>query len=472
MPVKSCVANLFQEERVLSQFLLACQQQHPTTTGYQIVSISQKIETLDPLAVLAAIVPTDQLHFYWENRQKEEAILGHGIAKKLILNSPDRFSKCRDFIKNSLAKIMTIGEADLLPSHPRFFCNFTFFDSCKNNSSFYPATIFLPRFQIIKHKKNCIATVNLKVDMGENIEFLIAQIKRYVKIINEAQFTANKNSEHFTPKSSHYLQSYSPHHFKSAVNSALKAIQKNHFSKIVLADILDVILPFSFNLLGSLDNLRQQYPNCYIFSLSNGQGNNFIGASPERLLSLHNQQLITDALAGSVPRGKTVVEDTKLANQLLRSEKERREHQAVIEFIIQRLHQLGLTPHCSPLKILQLSNIQHLWTPIYAQLPAYIHPLDIVAQLHPTPAVAGVPTHIACQQIQQYEPFDRSLYAAPLGWVDGLGNGEFIVGIRSALIAGDRARLYAGAGIVAGSDPERELLEIKLKFQTLLKALF
>jgi menaquinone-specific isochorismate synthase len=137
----------------------------------------------------------------------------------------------------------------------------------------------------------------------------------------------------------------------------------------------------------------------------------------------------------------------------------------------------------------QLSNIQHLWTPIQAQLRADIHPLEIVAQLHPTPAVAGVPTKIAQQQIRRYETFDRSLYAAPLGWVDYQGNCEFIVGIRSALIDSEkpsengspadtpagatayRARLYAGAGIVAGSDPNKELAEIQLKLQALLKAL-
>lgn len=189
------------------------------------------------------------------------------------------------------------------------------------------------------------------------------------------------------------------------------------------------------------------------------------------MINVRDGQLITDALAGSAPRGKTEIEDDSFAKKLLNSEKEKREHQAVSEFLIQRLSELGLKPQRSPLKLLKLSNIQHLWTPIYSRLPSHIHPLEIVAKLHPTPAVAGVPTEIACQQIRQYETFDRDLYAAPIGWVDYRGNSEFIVGIRSALIEGNRARLYAGAGIVAGSDPDREMTEIKLKFQALLKAL-
>ncbi len=147
------------------------------------------------------------------------------------------------------------------------------------------------------------------------------------------------------------------------------------------------------------------------------------------------------------------------------------EHQVVIEFITRQLGQLGLEPQPFPLRLLQLSNIQHLQTPIHARVPANIHLLDAVAELHPTPAVAGVPRKIACDHIRRYESFERSLYAAPIGWVDHQGNGEFAVGIRSALINGCHARLYAGAGIVEGSDPDRELAEVQLKLQALLAAL-
>ncbi|NER96116.1 MAG: isochorismate synthase [Symploca sp. SIO1B1] len=270
--------------------------------------------------------------------------------------------------------------------------------------------------------------------------------------------------------------------FKSSVISALKSIQTHQLSKIVLANAIDVVSPRQFKLVNSLDSLRHNYPDCYIFSISNGKGQNFIGASPECLVSIQNRQLVTDAIAGSAPRGKTAAEDADLAQRLLCSEKERREHRFVLDFIIKCLSELGLNPQVELTnQLLQLSNIQHLWTPIKAQLLKDIHPLEIVAKLHPTPAVAGVPTKMAQEQILALETFDRSLYAAPLGWVDYQGNCEFIVGIRSALIESTqplseswqtcRARLYAGAGIVAGSDPNKELAEIQLKFQALLKTL-
>jgi menaquinone-specific isochorismate synthase len=197
-----------------------------------------------------------------------------------------------------------------------------------------------------------------------------------------------------------------------------------------------------------------------------------MGASPERLLKISEHRLTTDALAGSAPRGRTPEEDARLAKALLHSSKDQYEHQVVTDFVNQCLLQLELQPHFSSAPhLLQLPNIQHLRTIIHAHLPRQLHLLEILAALHPTPAVAGAPREITCEHIQRYEAFERDLFGAPLGWVDYQGNGEFIVGIRSALIDDKTARLYAGAGIVAASDPDKEVAEIGLKLQALLNAL-
>ena len=201
-----------------------------------------------------------------------------------------------------------------------------------------------------------------------------------------------------------------------------------------------------------------------------------MGASPERLLSITDtaggKKLTTDALAGSAARGLTVKADQSIAQQLLNNPKEIYEHQVVVDFIVEQLIQLGLTPEfsASP-QLLRLANIQHLHTPIQALLPRDLKPLNVVKILHPTPAVAGLPRSIASKLLQATESFDRELYASPIGWIDANGNSEFIVGIRSALIDGRQARLFAGAGIVAQSAPDRELAEVRLKLQALLGAL-
>jgi menaquinone-specific isochorismate synthase len=482
MTVTPYRVNLFQQRKELYQVLCTGKQQSIEKGCPQIVSISQEIEPLDPLAVLQAIAKPEQLHFYFEKCCKREAIAAIDATISLNIEGANRFQKAQHFIQSCLANTLPSGNLNLPFSGPHFFCSFTFFDKkVVAHSPFPSATIFLPRWQVACCQGTCVVVANIEITSQANLELLAERLCNQLKRIswNERKVLT------FIENAPNKIIKQAPKNaerFKASVVSALESIQTNQLSKIVLANAIDVFSPLPFNLVNSLDNLRKRHPDCYIFSTSNGKGQNFIGASPERLLSIHDHQIVTDTLAGSAPRGKTPTEDAAFAYRLLSSEKERREHQFVLSFIGDRLSELGLIPQMLPTpQLLKLSNIQHLWTPIQAHLLTDIHPLEIVAALHPTPAVAGVPTQIAQEQIRRYETFDRSLYAAPLGWVDYQGNCEFIVGIRSALIESEkpsrlfanayRARLYAGAGIVAGSDPDKELAEIQLKLQALLKAL-
>ncbi|CAA9320355.1 Isochorismate synthase @ Phylloquinone-specific isochorismate synthase [uncultured Microcoleus sp.] len=469
-------ANLLQDRNQLHQFLLNCQQSLTEKDRTKIVSISQEIYPLDPLAVLQEISEPCQRHFYFEKRNpivgKSFAIAALDSAIHLTVAGTDRFTLAQNFIRSTLANTITIGAERLPFSGPHFFCSFAFFDeNIAANSYFPPATIFLPKWQITRQKDSCILVANAIIEKDLNIKNIAENIWQTFDKIESRKYpklTIALNSS----ISLKQIPVNDASQFKTSVKSALELIASKYFSKIVLSQAINVIAQTPFSLIDSLNNLRLSYPDCYVFSTSNGKGQTFIGASPERLISIHNNQLLTDALAGSAPRGKTEAGDAKLAQGLLESEKDIREHQVVIDFIVDRLSKLGITPKFSPVpRLLQLSNIQHLWTPITAQIPPDIHLLKILAQLHPTPAVAGVPRDIALEQIRRCESCDRSLYAAPLGWIDRRGNGEFAVGIRSALIDGDRAILYAGAGIVAGSEPEKELAEIQLKLQALLNAL-
>ncbi|MDF5707133.1 MAG: isochorismate synthase [Nostoc sp. S4] len=469
MTVLPCRSNLFVQHKDLYQFLLTVQKKCIKNNCRQIVSISQQIDLVDPLLVLDRFTQANEINFYFEDKGKGEAIAAIDALAKLQIDGTDRFTKAEYFIKSCLKNIINFGSSNQSFFGPHFFCYFSFFE--KNSEVDYPfpsATIFLPRWQVAIKNQSCTLVTNVTLNADVNIQQLLHNVQTKIEFL--------QSLKHYSPdidfSTNFYQKSLTnAEQFKYSVASALEKIQSSHLSKIVLADILDVKSSNRFDLVKSLNNLREIHPNCYIFSTSNGKGQNFIGASPERLISINNQQLITDALAGSAPRGKTPAEDAANANHLLNSEKERHEHSLVLNFITQRLCQLGLLPQILAPRLRQLSNIQHLWTPISAVVPANIHPLKIVAQLHPTPAVAGAARDIACAEIRRYESFERGLYAAPLGWIDSQGNCEFIVGIRSALIDGDRARLYAGAGIVAGSDPEKEFAEVQLKLQALLKAL-
>lgn len=469
-------ANFLLDRDRLHQFLLDCQQSLTEKEPTKIVSISQEIYPADPLALLQEISAPQQRHFYFEKRDpiagKGFAIAALDSAIHLTAAGTDRFALAQNFIRSCLASTIAIGAESLPFSGPHFFCSFAFFDdNISTNFYFPPATVFLPKWQIARLQDTCTIVANAIVKKDINLKVITENIWQKLDKIQSRKFSkitcAVNNS-----LSLKQIPVNDASQFKRSVKSALESIESQYLSKIVLSQAIDVISQSPFSLINSLNNLRLGYPGCYVFSTSNGKGQNFIGASPERLISIHNDRLATDALAGSGPRGKTEAEDAKLALNLLNSEKDLREHRVVIDFIAARLYNLGIIPEFSPQpRLLQLSNIQHLWTPVTAKIPANIHLLEILSQLHPTPAVAGVPRDTALAQIRRWESCDRSLYAAPLGWIDRRGNGEFAVGIRSALIDGDRAILYAGAGIVAGSEPEKELAEIQLKLQALLNAL-
>ena len=451
------------------------------TEELKILSFVRKIPEVDLLAVLQKFAPQDTLRFYWENSSKHEAMVAWGITKSLVVNSRDRFSKTQNFVQNCFKQVIQEGDTNLVGSEARICCSFSFFsqeeanynNSVIANNSHPAATIFLPRFQITKNNKNYFLVTNFPLAKTERLKQIKNQLHNKIKTIDWSKYTKFSSPKKspidwnerglFSPQNSQY--------FISTVRSALDSIAKNELNKIAIAHAVDIQSQHPFSITDSLSNLRDRHPDCYIFAMGNDRGQDFIGASPERLVSVQNRQLVTDALAGSAPRGKSTSEDVQWANILLKNRKEKREHYAVSDFIIERLRNMGLKPYQLPLQLLQLSNIQHLWTPIYAHLPKEIKPLEIVAQLHPTPAVAGVPHQIVCEKILHYERFDRALYAAPLGWIDNRDNCEFIVGIRSALIEQNRARLYAGAGIVSGSNPDKEFIEIQLKLQSLLKAL-
>jgi menaquinone-specific isochorismate synthase len=472
MPVAPRYACLFQDRKHLYQFLFECQQRSLEKQHPQIASISVEIDPVDPLAVLHEVVQPNQFHFYFEKSLSGEKVAAIGNALSLEVDGSRRFEKTRQFIQSHLDHFISTAAHDLPVVPPRFFCGFTFFDQVSASQSLFPATtVFLPQWQILRRRDECQVTTNWVIHPRLNLEHLTETIWEQFQAIRLARYGVF----HLPDEMRHRLNQWDitdTDRFMATVIAALKPIHTHRINKIVLAHAIDVTARFPFQWARSLYNLRQLHPDCYVFSISNGKGQSFIGASPERLISIRDRTLITDALAGSAPRGKTTHEDGELAEGLINSKKERHEHHVVVEFLTQTLRQLGIQPQfASAPRLLQLSNIQHLHTPIRADLPNHLHPLDILAELHPTPAVAGMPRDMACHLIRRLEPFERSLYAGPLGWVDAQGNAEFIVGIRSAFMDGHHARLYAGAGIVAGSEPEREMAEVRLKLQALLQAL-
>jgi isochorismate synthase len=214
--------------------------------------------------------------------------------------------------------------------------------------------------------------------------------------------------------------------------------------------------------------LLRTYPSCMLFAVGG-----FVGASPELLVARTGDLVRSHPMAGTAPRSADPSTDARLAADLLASAKDQVEHRYTIDMVHDTL-----LPWCSYLdeeaqpSIVAMANVQHLATLVEGRLsspPASA--LELMRALHPTPAVNGSPRAAALELIERYEGIDRGRYAGPVGWVDAQGNGEWAVGIRSAEIDGTTARLFAGVGVVADSDPELELAETRAKFQAVLNAI-
>lgn len=269
-----------------------------------------------------------------------------------------------------------------------------------------------------------------------------------------------------------------PERYQDAVRRALARIGDGEFSKVVIARELTGSIPAGADLRRLVRALSTEYPDTWAFAVDG-----LIGASPETLVTVHGGTVTARVLAGTIGRGADPDADTVASTHLATSTKDLDEHQYAVQSVIAALrpHTTALAASEQPF-LLKLPNLFHLATDVEGELSDGSNALDLVGALHPTAAVAGTPTDAAISAIRELEPFDRGRYAGPVGWVDAAGNGEFAIALRCAQFGagtaegpGSRGEIavtaYAGAGIVAGSDPEAELLETRVKFRPLVDAL-
>jgi isochorismate synthase len=260
-----------------------------------------------------------------------------------------------------------------------------------------------------------------------------------------------------------------PEHYEAAVARAVERIRAGDFEKIVLAREVAVHAPADHDAAAVFGVLRAAFRSCYVLCAGTGDGAAFVAASPELLVRREGLRASTVALAGSTRRSADPAVDDHLGEQLLRSDKDREEQAIVTRRITRALqpHAVWVTAPDEP-AIVKVANIQHLATPIRAQLTAPLSAVELAGLLHPTPAVGGEPHAAAAPQIPALEGFDRGWYAGAVGWTDANEDGELCVGLRCALLRAREARLYAGVGVVRDSDPAAELAETEVKLGALL----
>ena len=335
-------------------------------------------------------------------------------------------------------------------------------------AGFGPGGLVVPEIALARRGRDVRLTVAALADADDVPEELLARVERRLAGLRDLPLPLLDPA----PSGRFRIASTAPpEHYEAAVARAVERIRAGAFEKIVLAREVAVHAPAPHDAAAVFGVLRAGFGSCFVYCAGHGDAA-FVGASPELLVRREGLRASTVALAGSTRRSADPAVDLHLGEQLLQSGKEREEQDIVTRRISRALRPLSVWVAApDEPAIVRVANIQHLATPIRAQLTHPRSVVDLAGLLHPTPAVGAEPHAVATPQIPAFEGLDRGWYAGPVGWTDANDDGEFCVALRCALLRGTEARLYAGVGVVRDSDPAAELAETEVKLGALLPVL-
>jgi menaquinone-specific isochorismate synthase len=433
-----------------------------------------EVHKIDPINPLSFYYTGRKLfrgeRFFWKDPSDKTIIVGLGKMMQIQSDqSTDRFfhveREWQQFLENATIskdfKVHGVG--------PTIFGGFSF-DPLKPRtrlwSKFSHSLFHLPKYMLSIMDGQAYLTTNIVCTKNDD-ESLADKItdERTEILAHVVKPTFEKWHLPFK------IEEINPEPWKQSVEKLVKDLQKGTLKKVVLARELRLIFNQQIKVEQVLNSLLTEQKESFVFAFESN-GDCFIGASPERLIKKDGDRLFSTCLAGSIARGTSKSEDQQLGELLLSDQKNLNEHKFVVDMI-----RSAMDEYCSEITIpkepqlMKMRYIQHLFTPVSGISKLDSSLLKVVEHLHPTPALGGMPKNEAIEKIREVEELDRGYYAAPIGWLDQNGNGEFAVAIRSGLIQGNEASLFAGCGIVENSDAEDEFLETRIKFRPMLNAL-
>ncbi|WP_317205091.1 isochorismate synthase, partial [Janthinobacterium sp.] len=436
-----------------------------------LASLTQAVEAREPVGLFSAARQCGLQAFLWARPDADFSLVGADVCQTLESSGADRFAALRSAWRALLADALIDNPQAAPATGPVLGGGFSFDPeqaAAEQWRDYADASLVLPRLQLSSTAQGSYLTVNALVAPGQDTPLLARQLREQWRAILEAcaapaaAGAAPKLDFHDLPTEARW---------KDMVREAATAIGAGAMQKVVLAREVRANASAPLQLRQALERLRALYPSAYLFAVTRG-ARCFFGATPERLVRLDGGRVEVTALAGTCRRGISPDEDRLLGAMLLGSPKDRHEHALVVDALRATLDGLclDLRVPAAP-TLLQLKNVQHLYTPISGRLRGAACVLDLVAALHPTPAVGGLPRAAALEHLRRHEQLQRGWFAAPLGWIDAAGDGEFAVALRCALAGEREAALFAGCGIVADSDPDNEFAETVLKLRAMRYAL-
>ena len=443
-----------------------------TASAGELVSVTLPLHRIDPVAIFEAAVETDE-RILWEQPSRESSMVAVGVAAQITAEGPNRFEDVATAWRKISAAAVATDPGACPVRAPVALGGFSFstHDLATSNGresawgDFPEALLTVPRLLFVSQGDSSWLIASTTIGERSGPQSAADELATIL-----ARIEAGSNSASATTNLA-LSETMTASEWKHAVAAIIDEIESTELRKLVLARHVHASSDRPFQIGAALRRLRSRYQRCTTFAFARGESC-FIGATPERLVRLDDRTVRVDCLAGTAARGANGAEDAALGEALLEDKKERGEHALVVEALRESLAPIStaLSIPERP-RLLAMANVQHLHTPVEATLADGEDVLGLAARLHPTPAAGGVPQRMACDLIASYEPFDRGWYAGPVGWTDARGDGEFVVAIRSALLRARDAHLYAGCGIVAGSDPGREYEESRMKLEPMLWAI-
>lgn len=402
---------------------------------------------VDPLDLVRAGAPSFATAVYTSSPEGRR-IGGLGVALKATAGGADRLSRLRPALRGLPAGLPAFVGFSYDPGGP----------VAPEWSEFPPAAVVVPQIAVVRESGR--SRLAVAVPPGADPGAVLA-----------AAASLRHPDRPRVPRAASVTVTSEPgvDEWRRAVAEAVEAAESGMITKVVLARSVRVGMGSPIAAFDVVALLADRYPECRVFGWQQGRSA-FVGASPELLVSRRGGRFRSVALAGSAARSAAPGDDRRLADSLLASSKDRVEHAVVVEEILRRLGPLAEVVDVPPVPVVErYATVQHLSTPVVGRTAATI--LELAEALHPTPAVGGHPEPEALAFQAKLEQIDRGWYAGGIGWADSSGDGDVAVGLRSALIGGDGAVLYAGNGIVAGSDPDAEVEETRIKLRPLLDLL-
>jgi len=443
-------------------------------------SLEVAVEEIGPVELRQAIEAVDPVTAVWA-APDSPAVIAAGRESVVTGSGPDRFQQ----VKASGSRLLNRLQTDSVPEavKPRLYGGFSFFDESTLAApweTFEPAEFVLPSVQLVlEPDRTLIGGYGSGARPGA-----IDGIRSALETPQESKEEPARSGS--ATRGNELVEGgVEPAGLRAdradwieRVRTVRDRIEESDLEKAVLAAAFDLDIDGGLDLGATLTALAKRYPDCYRFAFRSPPGEvpntspgTFFGASPERLVKKQGRTAETEALAGTVERGSTDQADRASREHLQQDLTIRREHELVADRIREQLQTYGATVTAGDREVRTLANVHHLRTPLSATIAPEVHVLDLVELLHPTPALGGHPAEKARTLLAEVENIVRGWYGAPIGWFDADGDGTFAVGIRSALERDGQATLFAGNGIVAGSDPETEYRELEAKFDPIREVL-